>query len=250
MFEKTIARLDNYFWTQHNVPNRMNESHLVSHKVLLIIRCILCAYTSVVIFLQTKKIANMGAYYEFLTFWGILSVHWYFVFTVIEMISFRKNQNKSYYPSVWKFTHYLFEFAFCTQFLIVLVFWTVIVPALGSLSNFGGANIALNSQLHGGFFLAILIDMVINNIQFIKSHLIITCALTTVYGCVNIFYTLNWEPVYPGITWDNAKSYLIMGVGFAIFYMQYYIATLIFQKWKLKRIEAQSSSYAKQSYYL
>jgi hypothetical protein len=50
-------------------------------------------------------------------------------------------------------------------------------------------------------------------------------------------YTLNYEPVYPGITFENVKTYVVLAIGSGIFFLQYGIATLLFNKWKLKRIE-------------
>lgn len=121
------------------------------------------------------------------------------------MTSYRLSGEKkrSSFPGLWKVTQFLYEFAFCTQFLIVMIFWGFIVPQLGGLAKFGGLNILLNTQLHGGLFIAIIIDTVLNNIEFIKSHLHIVFTVTLFYCVINMFYSLTWEPVYPGITWKN-----------------------------------------------
>ncbi|KAL4465082.1 hypothetical protein ABPG73_022579 [Tetrahymena malaccensis] len=249
MFGPLFDKLDKYFWEDLKVPNRMNESHLVSHKVLFGIRAILAIYSTVVVTIQTIKIPNIGAFVEFLTFWGALNVQWYFLFTMIEMITFRINKKPSYYVKIWKFTHLMFEFAFCTQPLIVLVFWGFIVPQLGDISQFGGLNIIFNSQLHGGFFLAIIIDFVINNIQFYKRHMLVIYFLTFVYGLINMGYSLIWSPVYPGITWKNWQTYFIFGIGLVLFFLLSLLAQFIFKKWKVKNIEKLKESYICQDYY-
>lgn len=72
--------------------------------------------------------------------------------------------------------------------------------------------------------------------------------LAIIYCIINVVYTLNWSPVYPGITWKNWNSLGVMIVGIIIYAMQYLIASFIYKKWKLPRIQNQSE-YKKTNYY-
>ena len=74
MFDPIINKLDKYFWVDLKVKNPMNESHLVSWKILLFVRIVFAIYSTVVVIFQTLKITNIGAFLEFLTFWGALCV--------------------------------------------------------------------------------------------------------------------------------------------------------------------------------
>jgi hypothetical protein len=182
---------------------------------------------------QTVLLPNVAMIIMYMTLWGDFFTMIYFVLTVIEMTSFYFNKKTTFFPGLWKTCHFIFELAWTYEFTIVLVFWVVLWPR----ANFDGLILFMNCQLHGGFFATLIIDILINNIEFYSNHFFYILGSAIVYVGVNMVYSLIWDPIYPGITWKNVGSYLTL-IGAVILFLAWFLVGFYFySRYKIRKIK-------------
>lgn len=91
--------------------------------------------------------------------------------------------------------------------------------------------------MHGGLFIVILVDFIVNNIQFYRNHIYIVMITAVLYLGVNCFYTLTVHTIYPMITYENIITYITLGLSFALCIISFIIGHLIFTKIKQPKIK-------------
>lgn len=103
----------------------------------------------------------------------------------------------------------------------------------------------LNVNIHGVFFVLLVLDFIINNVEFYHRHFYVIVFIALSYLLfVNVPFTLIWRPIYPGINWCRTGStgteclanWLIVLGALAMFILQYFIGYKIYKVIKEKRI--------------
>ena len=89
---------------------------------------------------------------------------------------------------------------------------------------------------HGGIFLCILIEIVINNIAFKWKHFILIAISSLAYFIINITVTLADKPVYPMMDWKSIKSYGFIAVGLITVVLTFMSGVFFYELIKMKRI--------------
>jgi len=99
----------------------------------------------------------------------------------------------------------------------VVIFWGFIYKRLPEEMKIFSVNIGF----HGVMALMIVIELYMNNIKLDMRTLQHNLIYITCYLGFNYYYTKYYEPIYPGLTWEDRKSfYFILGaftIGFIWF---------------------------------
>ena len=73
---------------------------------------------------------------------------------------------------------------------------------------------ALSVHFACGFL--VWLDMAFNHVKFPGSHRIVLIFVLLAYLANNIFWTLTTKPIYPPITYKDAKTFVLIGVALAL----------------------------------
>lgn len=99
----------------------------------------------------------------------------------------------------WKMAHVLFELTYSAEFIITAMFWGAIYSTIEREKT--TYYITLTTLEHGGMFILLIADNIVNRAKFYKRHLLYLIVFVLVYLGVNLAVTCFHEPVYSIIDW-------------------------------------------------
>jgi hypothetical protein len=90
----------------------------------------------------------------------------------------------------------------------------------------------LTSNMHGGLFIVMWIENLMNKIKFNLKNIKLLVIFLFFYLCINLLATLLDKPVYGPITWRNVISYLagIVTIGCSV--LHFYLGYIFYEKKK------------------
>eukprot|EP00825_Cyclidium_porcatum_P004631 TRINITY_DN12194_c0_g1_i1.p1 TRINITY_DN12194_c0_g1~~TRINITY_DN12194_c0_g1_i1.p1 ORF type:complete len:273 (+),score=26.12 TRINITY_DN12194_c0_g1_i1:113-931(+) len=210
-----INKINNYLWYNETISNQTCQSYLISTRSLFKIRFYIGILCLILLMVMVNISSSLQMVCIYLTTWGVAAVSVYFILITAQMIIQYYMKYDNFIKRFWKFNHILFEFAISLQLLIILVFWGILYTKY-NLDSFW-VNLA-NVTLHGGFYLAIWIELAFNSIQFLYRHYIIVAIISAIYMIIFINYELQTgEDVYPDV---NSKNLLSLVILFLLFVIQ------------------------------
>ena len=134
-------------------------------------------------------------YFLYYTDWGLfLSVIYFFLANLSYSIS-----------GLDKILSALFLVIWTSNWVITLIFWIYLLPSISpeDLAGFVPA--------HTLPILASVTEYLLNQLPFIRKYYVFSVGIFLVYGCLVLGpYTLTHDIVYPGITFTNANTYLLL----------------------------------------
>ena len=91
--------------------------------------------------------------------------------------------------------------------------------------------------MHGGYFLAMVIEYCFNNIEFKLRHLIPIFLFGLIYLGVNSAYTLlTGNIIYPGIDYKSYLCTILLLICILLIIFWFWLGYYIFKKFKFQRI--------------
>ena len=208
---KTFSeKINNFYWPSHypwlnqiaNPVNGFRKTQLVWR--ILVFLTLFSLLLSEIIYLWSLRP------FIFLTLWGYtLST---IVFGMMIPYSFiNKDQESGFQKYMYRTCLVMYSTAFTIEFLITLVFWTLLYEGVPVFQNIDTFN------LHSYHFLPLLfllIDYITNRWMLVYSHVIFIELFAVVYAVFNCAYVLSTDDIiYPIVTWRDFGSYMyIIGI--------------------------------------
>jgi hypothetical protein len=233
-----LREIHDYLWHGPNPKNSLLESNGVSKKTLFFFRISAAAYCAWLCTWRRLAFEEMKFYedFKFLTVWGLILATAFYFFTMLEYLKVSR-----IFSLNWKIAHVLFEVAFSLQFTITVFFWTAVFPTCLRLgeSEVGFKidlhYIILTANMHGGVFIVLWIDNILNKIRFYKRHMYFLIAFSIFYCILNILYTVADEPVYIVLDWKSISSYFyaLLASGLSMFH--FYIGYIFYLRMKSRK---------------
>jgi len=217
-------KINDYLWPSSPLENTIHDSYCCEPSTLIYYRSFCSLYT-VAIFIWTCIInyfEDFVGLFRYLTFWGeVLVMLWF----NLSFLDYLRVKYTSKHFEFWKWAYVIFEVSFSFEVVIVILFWVMVFPA--SLSESGDlAGFADTINLHGVHFLFLSIDMIFNDIQFLKPHALIVFVLGLLYLIVDVVVTFTVKPVYPFMTYQSFWTAVSILVAAAIGLMAFGLARL------------------------
>lgn len=158
-----------------------------------------------------------------------------------------QDSDNKYNPfKLYKWAIILFNIAFMYEVVIVVGFWTIILPGILLVEQPHSSSVPLSFIIVAGGMdhslplVVLLIDFSINCVPIIWRHFFISFAVGLVYMLMNMIYSVDVKPVYPVLTWQGPLGVilpiLIMAVTFGI-----HLLTQKCNKFKLKKYKKASA---------
>ena len=150
------------------------------------------------IFLLTSYlIMNTGAFFLFLTDWGL-------TFTTLYFILINLNYK---IPKMHKLCIVFLHTLWNLEFLISIIFWTSLyVLSFTDDITF----IMLSVPTHGILVILVGFDLWLSKAYCRRIWVIVPCFICLIYGLsLNLPYTIAVKPIYPSIKYTNITTYLI-----------------------------------------
>jgi hypothetical protein len=114
-------------------------------------------------------------------------------------------------------------------------------PVLFSLSKAG--ELILNTNLHLGPFLCLVVELYYNNFPFPKRHFWVAVFYGTFYLLINLgifdynlVYSLSVKVIYEPIDWKSVLSYCIVVGSYFITFGAHHFGGFAYRKWKAHKI--------------
>jgi hypothetical protein len=180
----------------------------------------------------------------YLTEWSLWLTLLYFLLATGDLLSYRFRA-RTIWQGAWKVQTVLFVTAFVNEFVVTIMFWSI----LFQYESKDLANILLNVAVHLFPLIALYIDGVMNPI-IVKNWrpLIYVFLIDGAYFTVNLIYSLVKKPVYPPINYKDVMSYVYIGACLVLASMQFVIyKELVVKKVKLVKAEEKMDDHSKQS---
>jgi hypothetical protein len=126
-----------------------------------------------------------------------------------------------------KVTYILFEVGFSFAIVVAILYWTVEYPG-----NFADANEAekiVSAHVHGVTFVWMLLDLFLNRITFIYTHVVFVAIFAVLYFIINGTYTaVSGSPIYSVLTWSDgytALTIFVIFIGLAVAFVFGWVLT-------------------------
>lgn len=219
--------------------------------------CVAATYWVVWLYDSVYQFIHVGFFaLQYFTIWGMWLTTFYFTFTFVSQLRFRKRQRASLMsPSsadlqhkvagladsespwhVWKWASMLFTTALLWECIIASIYWTILYPTdrKNRLLGHPWAQF-FNVFDHAVPVICLWLDWCLNCVWIEWNHLYPNLAVILVYGFVNMAVTFgSGTPVYAPLSWDSFWAWVMGLAVFPIavgFYFGIYYAT----KWKFRR---------------
>lgn len=102
----------------------------------------------------------------------------------------------------------------------------------------------MNTNLHLGPLVCLLVELYYNNFTFPKRHFWVLVFYGTGYLLINlgnsnliVVYSLTVSVIYQPIDWKSLLSYLIVIGSYVITFAAHYLAGYAFRKWKAHKLK-------------
>jgi len=233
MVHPLLERIDQFWWSSYDfrrlwTPRFLLKNERTSALIYLIIRSIATAFLfSTAVFDASETNSTPSFYIAFLTIQGVWLTICYFVsVTLLSFVTFLKPYLCNYSnpavpePKVWheyiyygwlRATHVLFEIALCYEFIIVVLYWTLL-----SGNHVTPKAWYKDIAVHGLMFAFIWTELLVSSHRLPDRHSIIIFGTTIGYIIWNIAVTFTVHYVYPVLKWDGVGS-VILAIGSIIF---------------------------------
>lgn len=132
---------------------------------------------------------------------------------------------------MWKWATFLHQMAWEWNFVITLVFWTMLYP-FQTHGTSPRLNRWLNFMDHICPFGYVTIDWFLSAMRYEKTTIIPNLVVVALYGVLNITFTkVTGKPVYPPlITWDSPLSWTIglalIPLFAGVYYLEYWLTSI------------------------
>ncbi|CAG9321538.1 unnamed protein product [Blepharisma stoltei] len=167
-------------------------------------------------------------FFIYFTNWGLTCIA---IFYIISVLSIRI---KKLEPSV----RILFETSWALEWCVSIVYWSAVAPAdrLDVMSAILAHTVPLCT---------LLIDFCLNEIIFVRKHIIVPISISTIYlFCVNLPYTLALKHIYPLINYTDVWTYLLIPAMLLIEIISFELALQIKRKIVKNKQERKKNSQA------
>ncbi|EAS04436.2 transmembrane protein, putative (macronuclear) [Tetrahymena thermophila SB210] len=227
--------------------NQINQAYLLENNTtkLLFFRIIFTILSALPWWTQFYEYSKFEIWrvltnWEFLTYWGVWSIHLYFILALVDTIYYRK-YGKEYESKIWKLTHFLFHFGFSTSLAISIMFWVSYYPDLPDNQKYNVWFMFCQILQHVLLFLCIATEFMYNNIRFAWVHLKLVMLALVSYMIVNLIVTFAYKPVYDSIDWVSVMCYVYIVCVFVLVILYFAFAKYLYEKYKLPKINIQNA---------
>jgi len=144
--------------------------------------------------------------------WYQLLATAYFLLAVIYSSSSSHSEEMNSLPLSISFgrrlTFVLFELSFSTCICVIVIYWSVLfIPVIDSIPN-----LIFDIFVHGIIGVWLLLELFLNRITFVWTHLLWELFAIASYLVFNYFFTVNVEPIYSLVTYkDNKSTEVVVG---------------------------------------
>lgn len=182
-------RLDRYFWP-YDATDKLTESIFTRKGVLLVYRLVVFLGLVALLYFVFSDKGGKGLVNP--ETWGCVVAAVLYCLLCVNYLCGR----------LWKFAHFLYEFTWCVELSISLVFWLFLCPLGASLSSW------YDPCLHGGICLLLFLDYLNNTIYFYRRHLRAILLICILYIIVNVPIYVAVYPSYRELSYRNGWSAL------------------------------------------
>ena len=132
---------------------------------------------------------------------------------------------------------FIFNLAFCFEFTVVILFWTVLAPQASE--KFAEWDFVVGNVIdHAIIGSIIFCELFFNAMQFKKHNYYILLTVAILYFPNNyMWYKMDDEAVYPGLTFDNLMTVAFISAGFILTTLAFYLGNKFTEKYKKQRIK-------------
>lgn len=117
----------------------------------------------------------------------------------------------------------LYEIAFAFETVITIVYWGFLFQGYKD-----GFTFYLDLNGHGFPLIALLIDFILNPVEFYIRRYLFLLLVALLYVLVNLSYTLAYQPVYSILKWTDYFSYVLSVGAFAIGLVMYLLGLIAY----------------------
>eukprot|EP00347_Sterkiella_histriomuscorum_P008355 403345418 len=214
-----LKKFDNFFWRDYPASIakiQLQPAPWANRHVLFATRLISAIF---LVFISCYEFVPYNL--AFFTHWGI-----YFsaaTFTLLTIHEFRIRFDKNYQKqmdnkfqlthskpcSFYKWVVYFYQQTLVYESILVVFFWVVLYPEM-VIAPGNTYKVVTTFVDHICPVTLLIIDFIQNRIHFSFKHLVVTQAVLTFYGFVNLTVTkVNHHPVYPILTFETVLSWLL-----------------------------------------
>jgi hypothetical protein len=194
MVNDIMENINNYLWQDTDIIK-------IKPKVLTLLKFSRPVSLIIIILAFAYSVFDTNEdYLVFLTNWGIILTLVYFTIATFNI----------FLSAFIKTGYILCEIVWGLNWCISILFWTYIFP---QESN---PDVLRDFSAHSLPLLATVFDFGFNNVYIVRRHYVFLVLVVVFYSIVNISYTLARTVIYPGMTYDNAITYIIFILAFLI----------------------------------
>ncbi|KAI9305935.1 hypothetical protein BJ944DRAFT_264360 [Cunninghamella echinulata] len=210
-------------------PERAVTSYWIPSKVFLIIRLIICVYSTIIIWgnlansaISYKKENTPFIFFGYFTNLTFIGLHAYYVTVCYHHVRYilSKGQLNSFFnqPTTLNYLFiYLYHTIITFNIVTPVVYWSFLngTEVLSPLQTF------FNVSVHGVSFFMMLIDVILNRIQIYTNMVLLLIINVAIYMCLSfVVYSVDDIWVYPFLDWSGglkaALMYIVVGTIFII----------------------------------
>jgi len=185
----------------------VTTSGILENRELVISRILfaICVAVSIIwTFVNYGESGPYGQWFTYLTEWNQLLAFIYFIFAIFS------SKDASGLLQDFPFrqiSYVLFQISFSSTFTVIVMFWAVIFPDEKSRV---GIPMFLHISEHGIIGVWLLLEFLLNRINFMIPHLIWVVLFAILYLIFNVIYTTQVGPVYDILDYKTPFSAAIV----------------------------------------
>eukprot|EP00455_Lapot_gusevi_P018878 TRINITY_DN2037_c0_g1_i1.p1 TRINITY_DN2037_c0_g1~~TRINITY_DN2037_c0_g1_i1.p1 ORF type:complete len:254 (-),score=57.54 TRINITY_DN2037_c0_g1_i1:196-957(-) len=206
------SKLDNFLgWTRSDInnSNTVAASHFLSRRGLLAFRLSAFCYLFAILVYVMAKSTNYGRSVCYLTNWTLTTLVVYFLASSIATFAHRNDSITQSLNLFEKIIYLTFELGFTWSCVVVLLYWVGEFP-VAPAQNKVGISMYINVSVHGITLFWITLDLFMNRVIFVMSHVLYVMIMALLYCCVNAAYSLTYEPLYNILRWASFWDALVL----------------------------------------
>lgn len=212
--------------------SRLRRVYEINHQWKSVtIKIIINIYMLVIAYIFAKDCTPWYTYFKYLTIWGWTLIQLYFWYTLYLDLMGRWNGPDGVSEVATAFAQALSELAFAVQVVVTAFFWFCIYP------QEPWRYIAWEINMHGVGLMLMIFDYLYRFAGFQLRNLKFVYAFAGFYTVIHLFSVwASGEPIYPGMDFTNAYSFVIFLSGLTTVVLTHKIFYLI-HNWSRLRHE-------------
>ncbi|CAO3608773.1 unnamed protein product [Cunninghamella blakesleeana] len=211
-------------------PERAVTSYWIPSKVFLVIRLVICIYSTIVMWgnlgnsaISYKKEDTPFIFFGFFTNLTFIGLHAYYVTVCYHHVRYILSKNLDSFFKQPTAINYLFVYLYHTVITFNIVTPVVYWAFLSGGTKMTSLQTWLNVSVHGVSFFMMLIDVILNRMQIYVNMVLLLIINVVLYMCLSfVVYSSTGIWVYPFLNWSlgatAALMYIVVGAVFVIAY--------------------------------